>query len=285
MSLNRKLAAAIAAVCMVLSGLAMAVPAAAAAGSLVEEIEVRDRLIADQEALLNAYRCMFALDVAAVPGGCANGAPAQPGGEPGPPPPNPTKADKDARDNLIAGQEHLLNAYRCNHNIDTQLAPGGCPEPVGDDVPIDDPVDGTSEAEEDNTDQNTDATNVEVTPVFDSEGNLCTTDWGLRVDGQCYSEDERNGWCIRDDYGYLPPGFTPRYIILDFDTGDCILYGYVFAVDDGGYTCPTFFGVRPDGICYSYAEYLGRCSDTPTNLIYDYSTGECVWYEPGGDYS
>ena len=132
MSPNRKLAAAIAAVCMVLLGLAVAVPTAAAAGSLVEEIEARDRLIADQEALLNVYRCMFAVDVAAVPGGCANGAPAQPAGEPGPPPPNPTKADKDARDNLIAAQENLLNAYRCNHNIDTQLVPSGCkttPEP------------------------------------------------------------------------------------------------------------------------------------------------------------
>ena len=133
MSPNRKLAAAIAAVCMVLSGLAAAVPtAAAAAAPLTAEIETRDQLIADQEALLNAYRCMFAVDVAAVPGGCANAAPALPAGEPGPPPPNPTKTDKDARDDLIAAQENLLNTYRCNHNIDTQLVPQGCPEATED---------------------------------------------------------------------------------------------------------------------------------------------------------
>jgi len=30
------------------------------------------------------------------------------------------------RDSLIAAQENLLNTYRCQHNIDTQLVAGGC---------------------------------------------------------------------------------------------------------------------------------------------------------------
>ena len=30
------------------------------------------------------------------------------------------------RDQFIADQEALLNVYRCQYNIDTQLVPGGC---------------------------------------------------------------------------------------------------------------------------------------------------------------
>ncbi|WP_420433653.1 hypothetical protein [Candidatus Poriferisocius sp.] len=195
MSPNRKLAAAIAAVCMVLSGLAAAVPTAAAAGSLVEEIEVRDRLIADQEALLNAYRCMFTVDVAAVPGGCANGAPAQPAGEPGPPPPNPTKADKDARDNLIAAQENLLNTYRCNHNIDTQLVPSGCkttPE-LGDDIPVDD----TSEAPEDDTETNQQS---------DDDGSDSGSDDGCSHLGDGWTMVPSTGQCAPPQISVCLPG-------------------------------------------------------------------------------
>lgn len=36
------------------------------------DIAERDRLIADQEALLNAYRCRFDIDVGVVPGGCTS---------------------------------------------------------------------------------------------------------------------------------------------------------------------------------------------------------------------
>ena len=43
----------------------------------VEEQELRDRLVADQEALLNAYRCMFDVDTHIVPGGCIDGRPAE----------------------------------------------------------------------------------------------------------------------------------------------------------------------------------------------------------------
>ena len=52
---------------------------AAQAAPTLENIAIRDRLIADQEALLNAYRCRFDIDTHVVPGGCTNGAPAQSG--------------------------------------------------------------------------------------------------------------------------------------------------------------------------------------------------------------
>ena len=39
----------------------------------LEEIAVRDRLVAAQESLLNAYRCLFGVDVQVVPGGCDGG--------------------------------------------------------------------------------------------------------------------------------------------------------------------------------------------------------------------
>ena len=39
------------------------------------EIAVRDQLIADQEALLNTYRCKFSIDTHIVPGGCGRKAP------------------------------------------------------------------------------------------------------------------------------------------------------------------------------------------------------------------
>lgn len=37
-----------------------------------DEIAIRDALIADQEALLNAYRCLFGIDTEVVPGGCSD---------------------------------------------------------------------------------------------------------------------------------------------------------------------------------------------------------------------
>ena len=45
----------------------------------MEDIRVRDELIAAQEALLNVYRCRFDIDTEIVPGGCVNSAPASSG--------------------------------------------------------------------------------------------------------------------------------------------------------------------------------------------------------------
>ena len=96
------------------------------ASASVEQIQTRDRLVANQESLLNTYRCMFDVDVGAVPGGCAQGKPARGAVSPGVFEGEPTQADILVRDDLIARQEALLNVYRCRFNIDTQLVPGGC---------------------------------------------------------------------------------------------------------------------------------------------------------------
>ncbi len=125
--------AALSAVVVLAAGLAMA-PMHGAAAQTAHDIEVRDQLIADQENLLNAYRCLFGVDVEAVRGGCENPATV----EPGPAPASPTANDVEVRDRLIADQEALLNVYRCNHDVDTQLVPGGCPDA---------PMGGTGEAE------------------------------------------------------------------------------------------------------------------------------------------
>ena len=112
-----RLIAAATVVLMVL--LALAPPASA---QTVEDIETRDSLIANQENLLNAYRCRFKVDLNIVPRGCSDRRVVTPGAAP----PNPTQQDIDARDGLIRSQENLLNAYRCRFGIDTHIVPGGC---------------------------------------------------------------------------------------------------------------------------------------------------------------
>ncbi len=96
------------------------VPAASA--QTQGDIEARDRLVANQENLLNTYRCLFGVDTKAVLGGC----PKPTVVTPGPAPANPTQNDLDVRDRLIQSQETLLNVYRCMFDIDTQIVPGGC---------------------------------------------------------------------------------------------------------------------------------------------------------------
>ena len=108
-----------------------AVPVSVSAQPAVSasDIAARDHLIAAQETLLNAYRCMFNADTEQVQGGCDSPDTIAPG----PAPQNPTQNDLDVRDQLIAAQETLLNAYRCRFGVDTQLVAGGCgdtePEP------------------------------------------------------------------------------------------------------------------------------------------------------------
>lgn len=100
--------------------------APAASAQTVADIESRDALISNQEALLNVYRCMFDVDTEIVPGGCADGKPTLPAAEPQPFAGTPTEAGIGQRDVLIANQEALLNVYRCLFDIDTEIVPGGC---------------------------------------------------------------------------------------------------------------------------------------------------------------
>ena len=102
-----------------------------AAAQTAGDVSVRDQLIANQEALLNVYRCRFSIDTQIVPGGCANGKPVAPPAQPVPFDGTPTEQDIAARDGLIVAQESLLNVYRCRFNIDTQIVPGGCPDGSG----------------------------------------------------------------------------------------------------------------------------------------------------------
>ncbi|MDE0236083.1 MAG: hypothetical protein OXN95_02525 [bacterium] len=105
---------------------AMIGTAAAQGPPSLADIQVRDRLVADQEALLNAYRCRFVIDTQAVPGGCQGDQPARPATEPTPFIGTPTSDDLAVRDELVVAQEALLNVYRCRFVIDTQAVPGGC---------------------------------------------------------------------------------------------------------------------------------------------------------------
>ncbi len=100
-------------------------PADAQSASLAE-IAQRDRLIGQQESLLNIYRCRFGIDVEQVPGGCFDGSPVNYAEEPPLFDGTPTLGEVARRDRLVNAQESLLNAYRCRFDIDTALVPGGC---------------------------------------------------------------------------------------------------------------------------------------------------------------
>ncbi|MYH96455.1 MAG: hypothetical protein F4129_08100 [Acidimicrobiia bacterium] len=108
----------------------VAVVAPTATAQTAADVEARDQLIANQENLLNTYRCLFRVDTEVVPGGCPNPDTVTPGVSPT----NPTPQDIEVRDGLIQNQEALLNVYRCRFDVDTQIVPGGCidgaPAPV-----------------------------------------------------------------------------------------------------------------------------------------------------------
>ena len=93
-----------------------------ASAQTVADVEARDNLIANQENLLNTYRCLFGVDTEVVPGGCPNPNTVTPGVSPA----NPTPQDIEVRDGLIQNQEALLNVYRCRFDVDTQIVPDGC---------------------------------------------------------------------------------------------------------------------------------------------------------------
>lgn len=122
-TVKRKMAVFLVAVVLATTVLASG-PATAQQAIGQHDIGVRDQLIADQENLLNTYRCMFGVDMHAVPGGCENPDTVVAGAAPQ----NPAQSDLDVRDGLIQNQEALLNVYRCQYNVDTQLVPGGCTE-------------------------------------------------------------------------------------------------------------------------------------------------------------
>ncbi len=120
----RRFGALAACVAVIAAGLAAASAPAAAAqeGPTQSDVLLRDQLIAQQENLLNAYRCLYNTDTELVPGNCPNFDPTPPGQFTG----VPTQQDIALRDQLIETQEALLNAYRCLFNVDTHIVPGNC---------------------------------------------------------------------------------------------------------------------------------------------------------------
>ena len=133
---RRRLAIRVAVVIAVLAATLSITATAGAQSVSLTEIARRDQLIANQEALLNIYRCRFDIDAHLVPGGCLNESPVLPAEETQPFTGTPTVEELAKRDQLVAAQEALLNDYRCRFNIDTPAVPGGCrdgsPEPTPD---------------------------------------------------------------------------------------------------------------------------------------------------------
>ena len=155
-------------------------PAAAQPAVSQHDVQVRDQLIANQENLLNTYRCLFGVDVGVVPGGC---------GDPvtvvaGTAPQNPTQSDLEVRDGLIQSQEALLNVYRCQFNVDTQLVPGGCSEGTPVATPEADPV-----------------TTPEAGPVATPEADPFTIPEGPRGDDTLISVGRGRTCAVRVDGG------------------------------------------------------------------------------------
>ena len=116
------------AVCLLAASLGGAAAAQDTAKAEVSrsDVELRDQLIAEQESLLNVYRCMFDIDTQIVAGGCSDGQPRMGPVEAAQFLGTPSQGELDTRDTLITAQESLLNVYRCMFSIDTQIVPGGC---------------------------------------------------------------------------------------------------------------------------------------------------------------
>ena len=131
---------------LVITAFAVVAASPAASAQTAADVEARDQLIANQENLLNTYRCLFKVDTQVVPGGCPNPDTVTPGVSPT----NPTPQDIEVRDGLIQNQEALLNTYRCRFDIDTEIVPSGCidgapapveaPAPTAEPTPVPEPT-------------------------------------------------------------------------------------------------------------------------------------------------
>jgi len=104
---------------LAIAGALFATPSLAQTSSDVAE---RNQLIAAQENLLNAYRCLFAVDTDEVAGGCES--PEVITAEAAPE--SPTAQDIESLDAQVQSHEALLNSFRCRFAVDTELVPDGC---------------------------------------------------------------------------------------------------------------------------------------------------------------
>ncbi len=155
-SLARKLAAATLAVAVIAYGLLYVPPAAAdpdssgetpsADAPLLEEKAKLNKLISEQSVLMSAYRCRFNVDIQYVPGGCRDGQPAYPEWTSFTFIGSYRNMDLMKLEDLVTGQEALLNAYRCRFRVDTDAVPGGCGQ--ADDTDDSDDGDDPGDAED-----------------------------------------------------------------------------------------------------------------------------------------
>ncbi|MYG71800.1 MAG: hypothetical protein F4197_04885 [Acidimicrobiia bacterium] len=186
-------------------------------GVALADIQLRDKLIADQESLLNVYRCQYDVDTHIVPGGCTSGKPAQDPATPNPFSGTPTQQDMEIRDQLIVTQEALLNAYRCLYNVDTHVVPGGC---VGT-KPAQDPTESQTTPTSTSTPTPTpqvDSSHPQVLVSFASASYTAEEGTAARVTVQLDAIPNRtvvvpltaafHGGATTADAGLLPPSVT-----------------------------------------------------------------------------
>lgn len=244
MSLQKSLLAALIAVAAAVFGLGSSVGA-----QTVADVQERDRLIAAQEALLNAYRCQFSVDVAAVAGGCANGKPVQPASGPGAFGGTPTQNDIDVREKLIANQEKLLNTLRCRFGVDTDAVPGGCPEPGEQPAP----QEGSPNQQPTPSPQPTPAATPSTTEVDPGAGPQGQQPQPLAWVGQrCveiekYGEDS-NGWVYNDPNGATCTMFENMEYIINRPNSRAALH-YVSAYGSRILLCPHNWTMDNKGLC------------------------------------
>ena len=218
-----------------------------AGAQTVADVIERDRLIASQEALLNAYRCRFSVDVAAVPGGCASGEPVQPAAGPGAFSGTPTQSDIDAREKLIANQEKLLNTLRCRFGVDTDAVSGGCPDTGEQAAPQDDaPAQQPTPSR-----QPTPApSQTESDPGASPEGQQPEPlPWvGQRcVEIEKYGEDS-NGWVYNDPNQATCTMFENVEYIINHPNSRAALH-YVSAYGSRVLICPQDWKTDDKGLC------------------------------------
>ena len=92
---------------------------------LEDAIAQRDQLVATQEALLNAYRCLFSIDTHIVPGGCpATGTPGNTGTPPTGTPPSSVGNWEFVADENRPGGTTGVNRAAFGSGVETEAVPG-----------------------------------------------------------------------------------------------------------------------------------------------------------------
>ena len=206
-----------------------------------------------QEALLNAYRCMFDVDAEVVPGGCVNGASAAGPSEPG----AVGAVDTAALRRLVVDQEALLNAYRCMFAVDVEVVPGGCSHGR----PTAEPVAGNEESSDGSAgDEAAGAGDEEPVDCSGAEHCLVSLSGRSRVGRWCGLRADQTVICTS------PDGFAP----LSWGSQGPV-EGQLRSVSAGlNYACGV--GVEQAVRCWSY-NWLFEPAGSPAGRFLSVSAG------------